>query len=171
MAEYTSIHNGPTIDTAVTNSPTADQKAALAGVGGTPNAGNPYVTDSDPRLDVNFVLQFNRNAAAAGDEWLRVGAVPSNQTPVRIPFDATIVAISASTTDAETWDVEVYDGTVARVGGTPSDASKLAELVISAANSGHTTVSVNVSAGDELAIFARGTGLSRPVATLWLVRR
>ena len=34
----------------IDNSPTSGQKAALAGTDGTPGAGNPYVTDSDPRL-------------------------------------------------------------------------------------------------------------------------
>ncbi len=32
------------------NDPTAGQKAALVGTNGTPGAGNPYFTDSDPRL-------------------------------------------------------------------------------------------------------------------------
>lgn len=36
--------------TAAANIPTANQKAALAGTYGAPAAGNPYVTDSDPRL-------------------------------------------------------------------------------------------------------------------------
>jgi hypothetical protein len=32
-----------------TNDPAAEEKAALAGTSGTPGAGNPYVTDADPR--------------------------------------------------------------------------------------------------------------------------
>lgn len=32
------------------NTPTADEKAALAGTDGSPSAANKYVTDSDPRL-------------------------------------------------------------------------------------------------------------------------
>jgi hypothetical protein len=34
----------------IDNSPTSGQKAALVGTNGTPGVGNPYVTDSDPRL-------------------------------------------------------------------------------------------------------------------------
>lgn len=172
MADYTSIHTGPTIDTAVTNSPTADEKAALVGTDGSPSVGNPYVTDSDPRLDVSFILTFGRNNATAGDEWLRgAGNIPCNQSPTRVPFDATIIAIAATTDDTETWDAEVYDGTVARVGGTPLDASKLTELALAAVNSAQTTVSVDISSGDELAVYARGATLNKPQVTLWLVRR
>lgn len=38
---------------------TADQEAALAGTQGTPNAGNPYVTDQDPRLNTTFTVTLD----------------------------------------------------------------------------------------------------------------
>jgi hypothetical protein len=55
------------------NDPTTDQKAALAGSGGTPSATNPYVTEkglrwtSAPELDYHDVVGSAAIAAAGGD--------------------------------------------------------------------------------------------------------
>ena len=40
-----------------TNDPTTDQKAALVGTDGAPSGANPYVTDSDPRVDVSNITK------------------------------------------------------------------------------------------------------------------
>jgi hypothetical protein len=41
--------------------PSSDEKAALAGTDGTPDAGNPYVTDSDPRLAAGVAQMWSRS--------------------------------------------------------------------------------------------------------------
>jgi len=68
------------------NSPTSDQKAALAGTNGTPAAGNPYVTDSDPRL--------NSSLPAAFINVLDYGADPTNSTDSLAAFNAALSATS-----------------------------------------------------------------------------
>jgi hypothetical protein len=129
-------------------------------------------TSMGPSSPPTFSLTFGRNNATAGDEWLRdANGIPSNLTPIRLAINAKIIAISASTVGSESWDAEIYDGVIARAGGTPSDAMKLTELVIAAADGGTATVDVDVAAGSELGVYARGTNLSRPRVTIWLTRR
>lgn len=59
--------DGTKLDTiTVANIPTADQKAALAGSSGTPNAGNPYVTNGDSRM-TNTRTPTTHATSHAGD--------------------------------------------------------------------------------------------------------
>lgn len=118
-----------------------------------------------------FSIECSRNANAT-NIWLRgTDGLPHNESPVLIPFDAKIVAIAATTNAAETWDAEVYSTTDVRAGGTPTDANKIAELVVSAAQSASSTYNVDVASGTEIGVFCRGTAIDRPRVTLFLVRR
>lgn len=120
-----------------------------------------------------FCFTVGRDNNNVTNSWLRQpDGLPMNMSPWVVPFDATITAISAATNSAETWDAEIYRNAVVRTGGTPSDASKLTELVIAAADSGQVAgLSVDVDAGDELGVFLRGSMIGRPNVTVFMVRR
>lgn len=128
------------------------------------------------QADLTFKHLFNlgvgRNNANATNEWLRdANGLPTNLSPIRVPFACRIIAITGTGNAVQTWDAEVYDGVIARAGGTPSDASKLTEIQISSANSGQVTgLAVDLTAGQEIGIFLRGTSIDYPRVTLWLER-
>jgi hypothetical protein len=120
-----------------------------------------------------FMVQFARNGATTANQWLR-GAPDSHQTadaPVLFPFDVKLIAITTTTRDVETWDAEVYNGTVSRVGGTPLVGSALAVVNNVAVNSSNNAFNVDIASGTEIAVYLRGTGVSRPHVQLWFVRR
>lgn len=121
---------------------------------------------------IPFMIECGRNANAT-NIWLRgPDGTPHNEAPIRIPFNATLVAISVTTNGAETWDAEVYKNTDVRGGGTPTDGNKIAELVVTASQSDSSSAySVNVSTGDEIGVFCRGTTIDRPHVCLFFIRR
>ncbi len=53
--------------------PTADEKDALAGTDGSPEAANPFVTDTDPRLDEGATLEADLASTALGEGASKVG--------------------------------------------------------------------------------------------------
>ena len=118
-------------------------------------------------------LPFGRNHPLGGDQWLRMApdGVPSNVAPVRIPFDFTIVGISASASSAPVGaEIEVHPGAVARSGGVPVNGTELAQLSLTALSADTFSLSVNGNAGDELAVYARNA-VSNPSGYIWIVRR
>jgi hypothetical protein len=116
---------------------------------------------------------FGRDSATTTNIWLYgADGIAGNLSPFVIPYNATIVAMSAACNGNETFDAEVYINSVVRAGGTPSDASKIAELVVNNTQSAfNNSLSVNVNAGDEIAVFLRGSNVARPTVTLFMVRR
>lgn len=130
------------------------------------------IVDGLPTLDGAFCLTASRGNGNSTDLWLRrPDNTPLNLSPYVLPFDATIVAVTAAGNAAETWDGEVYRNSDVRTGGVPSDANKLTEVVVTAADAASVSVSVDVDAGDELGIFMRGSSIDRPSVTIYLVRR
>jgi len=87
------------------------------------------------------------------------GSVPSNLAGHVVPWDATIVAITAATEGTETWVAEV------RKNGSPA---VIASLTMTAVTKNQAVYGVSVSAGDELQIFCNGTDINRPVVTVYL---
>lgn len=133
--------------------------------------GGAWVYKSKLRIK-GLVWTTARNANAT-NIWLRTtNGVPVNLSPLVMPYDATLVAISASGAALQSWDAEVYSGPIVRAGGVPADASKIAELVMTASNNeSDNTLSVNLSEGDEVGVFMRGNLINRPVVNLAFIRR
>lgn len=123
-------------------------------------------------LEETYTETFGRDREVVTNVWLdRVGGMPGNVSPYRVPFTGKLVKILCSTRDAETYDAEVFKQPYVRSGGVPLDANKLAEVAVSAANSGTSGVlAVTVTAGDDIGVFIRGTGASYPTVTLVFVR-
>ena len=120
-----------------------------------------------------FMIQFSRNSATTANQWLR-GSPDAHQTadaPILFPFDVKLIAITTTTRDSETWDAELYNGTVSRVGGTPLVGSALAVVNNVAVSSSNNAFDVDIASGTEIAVYLRGTGVSRPHVQLWFVRR
>jgi hypothetical protein len=80
--------------------------------------------------------------------------IPMNISPAILPFDATLIAISASSQTAATWVAEVHeDGSL--VTG--------AVLNISAADSGfRNDLAIDFSAGDKVQLFCSGSAVPGP---------
>ena len=105
-----------------------------------------------------------RNANNASNIYLRsFDRVATSATPLIIPFDSTLIGMTASTTSAETWSAQVHIANSLVVG---------AALAVTAATSAvDMTLNIDFSAGDEIQIFASGTGLSRPHVNLYFAKR
>lgn len=119
-------------------------------------------------IDETYTESFGRDRRNVNNQWLdRVGGAPCNEMPFVVPYDGQLVKIVASTDGAETYDAEVYENADVRTGGVPLDGNKIAELVVTAADSALSgDLAVAVSAGDEIGVFIRGTGIRRPGVTL-----
>ncbi len=108
-----------------------------------------------------FCVQFARNSATTGNQWLR-GAPDAHQTadaPLLFPFDVKLIAITTTTRDSGTWDVEMYTGVVSRAGGTPLIGSALAVVNNVAVDSSSNSFNVDIASRVEIAIYLRGHAL------------
>jgi len=89
------------------------------------------------------------------------GGVPMDITGIILPFDSTLLAISASSKDPETWTAEIHVGLSLVTG---------AALSIVAARTGTLTgLSIAFSTGDELQYYVNGSNVNRPVITGWFL--
>jgi hypothetical protein len=118
-----------------------------------------------------FTLSCGRNFSAT-NIWLRTtNGVPLNSAPFRLPFNATLMAITATTSSAATWDCEVYKNADVRAGGIPSDPNKIAELVLNATIGDQGLFNIDVNAYDEIGVFCRGTLIPASHVDLYFIRR
>lgn len=110
-----------------------------------------------------FQISTGRNAVATNVYLRGPDGVPTNLSGFVVPFDATIVRITASTQNAHSWTAEVRkNGSVAVI----------ASLAISAATTGISTLlSVDVSAGDIIQTYCNGTAITYPLVMVYLKRR
>lgn len=152
--------------------------AALANMeGADPAADQDFVTRAygDANYGFSWVWVCGRASNNVTNLWLRTtDRLPLNQSPWRVPFDAELLYITATTDGNETCDFEVYRNTDVRNGGNPSDANKIAELQFSGQESGTgdlTGAPVQVDAGDEIGVFMRGNTIDRPHVSLFFRRR
>jgi len=109
---------------------------------------------------VNF--SAGRNAIATNVYLRGPDGTPTNLAGFVIPFNATIVRITAATQGAETWTAEVRKN---------NDPTVIASLAMTTATGISTLLSVNVNAGDEIQMYCNGTAISYPVVTVYLKRR
>lgn len=77
------------------NAVTSDQIFALAGTDGTPSKTNPYVTDSDPRVN-------------PPTRYLTVGLANADYTSIKAAVDAAIAGGASATSP---WEIKVFPGT------------------------------------------------------------
>lgn len=118
-----------------------------------------------------YRVSVGRNSANTTDLWLRdANGIPTNLSPVRVPYTSRLILVAATGNAAETWDAEVYSGGVPRAGGVPVDGTKDTEIAVAAANSAQITVAVNYAIGDEIGVFMRGANINRPRVDLYFIR-
>lgn len=169
----TGLINGVDISTIVSAGGSIDTHSDVDTVSVTPGEGTALLWDGSNFVPAGlpFVISIGRDGITT-NVWLRgADGIPLNQSPIRVPYDVKLVAISSTTQDVETWDVEIYKDSIVRTGGTPSDANKIAELVVSSSNSASATVDVDITAGSEIGVFCRGSVINRPQVSLYFVRR
>lgn len=109
-----------------------------------------------------FEISATKNSINTNNIYLSAGDTPTNVSPFVLPFNCTLIAISAATEGAESWTAEIHESLSLISGAT---------LVLSAADKGYTTKSINVNAGDEIALYCNGTGIRRPRITAFFRRR
>jgi hypothetical protein len=107
----------------------------------------------------------SRRSNNASNIYLRAAdRSPTNLHPFVLPFDATLVGISASGELAQTWTLQV------RTGGTPVPGATLAISSASAATD--YTLNVDFAAGSAVQMYlSSGSGISNPRASLFFARR
>lgn len=118
-------------------------------------------------------VSVGRSSDNAIDLWLLDSdGIATNLSPILFPFDVTLIAVSITTRDVETWAAELYKGATVRAGGTPLVGGAIMVKPVTAVNSlFDSALSVDVDAGEEIGVFARGTGISYPRVDLWFQRR
>lgn len=125
---------------------------------------NLKILEQVPQEIINFTA--GRNSAVTTNIYLRVNQnIPSNLAGFTVPFDATIIAISANrngTGNAWTGEVRVNPSTsaIASISLLGSESSKV-----------DNTLSVDVDEGDILSVFMSGTSINRPKVDVFLIRR
>jgi len=95
--------------------------------------------------------------------YLQADGVYTNVVPLVLPYNATLVAISAATNGAETWTAEVHlNGSL--VTG--------AALSISAASSGYNnSYNIDFNAGDGIQLYCNGSSITNPRIIAYFKRR
>ena len=117
-------------------------------------------------------FSFGRDNKNVTNLWLESGnGISTNLSPIVLPFNTTLVALSGSSRVNGTFTIDVYRNLDVRNGGTPNVANALAILTFSASQSEYLNINVDLNAGDEIGIFCRGTGIDRPSITTYLKRR
>jgi hypothetical protein len=122
-----------------------------------------YVDPATLTTEAYEVIHFSagRNKNTSNTFLQRESGSFTNETPFIVPTNATIIGISASSKNVETWDAEVY-----------VNGSEVTQLAISAADKGQTyALSVDVNAGDEISMYCNGSGIRNPGMSVFLQRR
>jgi len=111
-----------------------------------------------------YEVAIESNTGAVGDEWLQSVDFPTNQTPIIVPFDCKLAALSFSNKDGGAKiDIEFY--TVSESdGNSPSTLIYTWSLdTVRTARKTNFSPDVTFSQGDKLAVFARKiTNETRP---------
>ena len=131
----------------------------------------PLIPEINRISELPFTVQLGRDKRRATNIWMDNQGVGSNQSPILIPFNAEIVAISATCPDNETFDLEIYRNTDVRDGGTPALPNALSVISFSSSNSESLITAVALVAGDEIGVYCRGTSVRRPTITIYINRR
>jgi len=122
-----------------------------------------WITPVTLSLDKSFSFDASRNSNVTNSYLSAGGEAPTNITPFVIPFNSTIIAISASTNGNESWTAEIRENGTLIPG---------ASLVISAASSAYSaSYDIDLDAGDKLQLYCNGTNINRPRITVWMKRR
>jgi len=113
-------------------------------------------------LEDSITWSASRNKKATNIYLWADDVQPTNIAPYILPWDAKIVAISASTEIADTWTAEIHSGESLISG---------ASLSIVAADSGYGTYDINLSAGDPIEIYCSGISVEKPRVSVIFRRR
>jgi hypothetical protein len=128
---------------------------------------------TNPSLNQPFAISCGRNQATINTQWLRDGnGTPFNLAPYIVPFDIKLIGITATLNTAGTVDFEVFTGANARAPA-PTNGSEVAQLSLSAVNSGSALLNVDITSGTQLGIYARvpGAAVNYIRTSLFMIRR
>ena len=88
---------------------------------------------------------------------------PTNEAPLVLPFDCTLIGMTASCTAAATWDAQVHLSLTLVPGAVLS--------VVAATSAFNYNFDVDFTAGDAVQTFMSGTSIDMPRVNLFFVRR
>jgi hypothetical protein len=110
-----------------------------------------------------FIVKAARRANNTTNVYLRhPDGLPTNVTPVTLPFDCTLIAMTGTTEVAETWSGEIHISLSLVAGALVSPA---------AATQAIATMAIDFSAGDAIQLYCNGTGVRNPVIQAFFRRR
>lgn len=113
---------------------------------------------------LNITTSAARTSNNATNIYLRgPDGVATNIAPFVLPWDATLVAMTASARDSNTWTAEV------RVGGTLVTGASLS--IVASTTATNSTLNVDFSAGDGVQTYLNGSGIRQPRVNLVFARR
>jgi len=110
----------------------------------------------------SLIFQAGRDSVNVTNSYLYTQEIPNNITPLILPFNCTLTAISAATRGNETWVVEVRKSLSLVTGAT---------LSITNTDSGYIEKNIDFDAGDKIGIYCNGNKIDRPLVTIVFRRR
>jgi hypothetical protein len=128
--------------------------------------GSGNLTFETPVAPVNaatFSLGAARKANNVSNTYLYMyNDLATNESGYVLPYDCTLIALTAATDGAETWSGEIHIANTLVTGALVS---------ITAAASGVATVDVDFSAGDIIQFYCNGTAVAKPNLQAFFERR
>jgi len=105
-------------------------------------------------LPVTIQMSAGRNNSNVTNSFLwGMGGSPTNETPYIMPFNATLIFMSASTAVSESWTAEIYQNGALLTGAT---------LVLTAVDNLYAAKSIDVNIGDKISMRCNGSGIDHP---------
>lgn len=118
---------------------------------------------STPVIEEVFRIGAGRNANNTTNVYLRqYDNQPTNITPIILPFNCTLYAMTAATETSASWDGEIHIGGTLVSGALVSVVSSTSALGL---------MSVDFNAGDAIQLFCNGTGVRNPALQAFFRRR
>lgn len=105
-----------------------------------------------------YVTFGGRDSSNTTNEYLRNALFTSNEASTRLIQDATLVGISVTTAEAETWTARVRRNGVL--------TNLYSEALTASTGTQKNTLNVDFSAGDVVQVYCDGTGINRPHVVL-----
>jgi hypothetical protein len=101
-----------------------------------------------------IILGANRGATATNIYLRAHNDLPTNISPIVLPFDTTLISMSLSTASAQTWIAQI------RLGGSPVAGASLPAVAV--AKAWRDDLAINFSAGDAVQLYCNGSSIDRP---------
>lgn len=129
----------------------------ISGLAGVTFSDDTFQNTAYPGMKRQMTISAGKNDLTTNSYLKGAGGEFTNLTPYILPFDCTLMSISAASQTSSTWTAEVHkDNTLVTN----------AYLTITGTTYNHGDLSIDFSAGDNIMIYCNGTSVSSPLISL-----